>query len=120
MKLRELWEAMKPYTDRMYGEWLSMGQRSLMYRAFRIAFWQEVEYWMVNHDYDCSDDEIEGLAEVDPKFFFDEVNSAPVDDEHAAEIFIPTYSTAYEYFTGLVNQIIREWRESHGKAEEET
>ena len=119
MKLNEMWEAMRPYTNRMYGEWLTMSNTDLIYKeAFKIAFWREVEWFMTLEDTDDCNDDVEGLDEVDPKFFFDQLKSAPVDDDHAAEIFICDYSTNFEYFTGLVNQIIKDWREQHGKAEE--
>ena len=112
MTLHEMWERMDPYVDSMYSSWISMSQKSLIKNeAFKIAFWKEVEYRMTNGDYDDCDDDVEGLDEVDPKFFFDQLKSTPIDDDHAAEIFIADNNMSYEYFMGLVNQIIEYWRE---------
>lgn len=114
MTLHEMWERMDPYVDSMYSSWISMSQKSLIKNeALKIAFWKEVEYRMTNGD-DC-DDDVEGLDKVDPKFFFDQLKSTPVNDDHAAEIFICCDDMAYEYFTGLVNQIIWDWRERNGE-----
>ena len=116
MTLHEMWERMLPYRYQLHEFWLGLDKEDLILtQPFTIAFMREVEHFMTNDGVDDYNDDVEGLGDVDPKFMLDSLVEASKEDDHAAEIFISDYSTGYEYFNGLVNQIIRDWRERNGK-----